>query len=140
MSKMPSYQKYVDAYMAKSNQLAKQGYSMYDQMYSAEEYVTNYLGLRADQAVDVALGKRKRTGNILRDLVNDQAYQFTKRQALKQLEAAKQLGHRTTIQQLMAGDKVLGDILKAQRDILKQQGYSNKEVNLIISQEYFGSE
>lgn len=139
MRKIPSYSKYVEAYAAKANQLAKRGYQMYDQMMDASEYIANYQALRNDQLRDIQLGKRKTAGNILRDLVNDQAYQFSKKQAMRQLEVAKQFGYKTNVQKLMAGDAGLGDILEAQKDLLRKQGLSNREVNLIMSQEYFGS-
>lgn len=140
MNKMPSYETYVRAYREKQNQLARRGYRMYDELMSASEYATQYTALRNDQLKDVAAGRRKRAGNVLRDLVNDQAYQFTKKQAMKQLEVAKQFGHKTNIQRLMSGtDTEFTRILQEQRQLLKEEGYSNQEINLIMSQEYFGS-
>lgn len=131
--------KYVSEYKKKANQLAKRGYQMYDDLMDVTEYTSTYLALRTDQKQEVALGMRKKAGNILRDLINDQAYKFTKKQAERQLLAAKQFGYRTNIQKLMAGDSELGKIIDEQKQLLKENGYSNKEIALIISQEYFGS-
>lgn len=139
IKRIPSYDTYVKNYMSKANQLAKHGYSMYSEMYSANEYYTQYISLRNDQVKQVMQGKRKRAANVMRDLINDQAYQFSKKQAEKQMEVAKQFGYKTTVNKLMVGDPGLKTIIDQQVNLLKEQGYSNKEIHLIISQEYFGS-
>lgn len=139
IKRIPSYDTYVKNYISKANQLAKHGYSMYSDMYSANEYYTQYISLRNDQVEQVMKGKRKRAANVMRDLINDQAYKFSKKQAEKQLEVAKQFGYKTTVNKLMVGDPGLKTIIDQQANLLKEQGYSNKEIHLIISQEYFGS-
>lgn len=139
MKKIPDYSSYIKAYNKKAAQLAKKGYSMYDTMLSYDEYRTMYTALKNTRMQEIAEGKRVKATNIMRDLVNKQAYQFTRRQAIAQHRAASELGYRATLQRLMVGDANLSDLIRQQADVYKSEGYSSKEVALIISQEYFGS-
>lgn len=137
---MPDYTKYVKAYNNKKAALAKKGYTMYDsQMYSPAEYRTIYQATLNTQKKQVAEGKRGRTGMVIRDMVNDQAYQFTREQARAQQKAAKQLGVKANLQDIMTGSTQLGDLLKDEEKVLRDAGLSEKEIRLTISQEYFGS-
>lgn len=136
---IPKYTDYLKAYNKKANQLAKRGYSMYDSQLSYDEYHTVYTALRNTRLDEVARGERSKVTNVMRDLVNKQAYQFTKKQAMAQHKAAEELGIKSTLQGLMVGNENLSKIIKEQSDLLKSTGLSNKEVQLIISQEYFGS-
>ena len=139
MRKIPSYETYVKAYYDKQQQLAKKGYSMYDTLFSVEEYQANYQALRNTQLEQKTAGKRKTVKNVLRDLVNDQAYAVTRQQALHLRKAGKQFGLNLKLAEIMSDPSQLNQILKEQRELLKQEGYSSKEISLIISQEYFGS-
>lgn len=139
MRKIPEYKTYVNAYYKKAKQLAKRGYSMYDTLMSYSEYQVTYTALRNTRAEVVMAGERKANTNIMRDLINRQAYQFTRKQAIAQHTAAKQLGIKATIQNLMVGNEQLGNIIRDQRKLLLESGLTNKETELIISQEYFGS-
>lgn len=137
---IPEYKEYLKAYSKKANSLAARGYSMYDTQLSYDEYKTTYTALRNMRFEEVKSGKRSKVTNVMRDLVNKQAYQFSKKQALAQHVAAKELGYKTTLQNLMVGDTKLSDLIKAQADVYKAAGFNSSEISLIISQEYFGSE
>lgn len=137
---IPEYSAYLKAYDAKALQLAKRGYTMYDTRLSYEEYKVTYTALRNTRLQEIAAGKRVKATNIMRDLINKQAYQFSRKQAIAQHVAAKELGYKTTLQNLMVGDTKLSDLIKAQADVYKKAGYSSSEIALIISQEYFGSD
>lgn len=139
MRKIPSYETYVKAYEKKKTQLAKKGYSMYDEMLSASEYQISYTALRNDQLEQVAAGKRKGASNILRDLVNDQAYKLTRQQALNMRKAARRAGMEYTLADLQTGTINFSSILDEKRWNLIAKGYSKGEAALLISQEYFGS-
>lgn len=132
---IPEYSAYLKAYNNKAMQLAKRGYSMYDSAFSYEEYQVTYVALR-----NTKIQETGKATNIMRDLVNKQAYQFTYKQAKAQHQAAKELGYKTSLQNLMVGDKNFAQLIKDQADVYKEAGYSSKEISLIISQEYFGSE
>lgn len=136
---IPEYKAYLKAYHEKANQLAKKGYTMYDTVLSYDEYRTMYTALRNTRLQEIAEGRRVKATNIMRDLVNKQAYQFSMKQAKAQHVAAKELGYKSTLQNLMVGDQNLSDLLKQQADVYKAAGYNSKEIALIISQEYFGS-
>lgn len=137
---IPSYESYVASYQKKQNQLAKRGYEMYDILYSKAEYEVMYKAYRSERLEQVDRGERKAATNVMRDLVNDQAYRFSKAQAIKQVEAAKVLGSKISILKAMHGDTRLGEILKAQKEMYLEQGMSTGEANLLISQIYFGSD
>lgn len=140
MRKIPSYESYVKAYTAKANQLAKKGYSMYDTMFSAGEYVEQYVSLKNTQVEMIKKGQRKTAGNILRDLVNDQAYAVTRKQALKLRKAGAEFGLKFKLNKIMNDPSEISELLRQQRQLLIDQGLSSKEASLIISQEYFGSD
>lgn len=139
MRKIPSYSTYVAAYTAKANQLAKKGYSMYDTMFSAGEYIEQYTSLKNTQVEMIRQGKRKTAGNILRDLVNDQAYAVTRRQAIHLRKAGEEFGVKMKLAEIMSDPSKISNIIGDQRRLLIAQGYTSKEASLIISQEYFGS-
>lgn len=139
---IPSYDEYLQKYREKGFQLMAKGYSMYDQVMSKSEYEANYMALYNDHMAEKAEGKRKQVKrlDVLRDLVNDQAYQFTKKQALNQFRAAKKLGYKTNLFRLMVGDKELGNLIRERADVLESEGIDKKTIRLIISEEYYGSE
>lgn len=56
-----------------------------------------YKNTLAEQQAEVKSGERKRTGMIIRDMVNDQAYKITKRQAKAQQAAGKAMGIKGSI-------------------------------------------
>lgn len=140
MRKIPSYETYIKAYTAKQAQLAKKGYSMYDTAFSASEYVEQYTALKNKQLAQVAAGQRKGAANILRDLVNDQAYATTRGQALSLKKAGEQLGVKMKLSDIMTDPSKISNIISEQRRLLIESGLSSKEASLVISQEYFGSE
>lgn len=139
MRKIPSYETYVKAYTAKQAQLAKKGHSMHDTQFSYDEYVEQYQALRNTQLAQIAEGKRTTAKNILRDLVNDQAYAVSRKQALNLKKAGEQFGMKRKLADIMSDPNAITGVIKEQRRLLIESGLSSKEAALIISQEYFGS-
>ena len=138
--KMPEYDTYVKAYLKKENQLAQKGYSMTDTIYSKADYEWMYKNTLKQQQEEVKRGERSRTGMIIRDMVNDQAYRISKKQARAQQQAGKGLGIKRSIQKYMMEDTDFQEKLNERAGELYMEGRTGKEVQLIIGQEYFGSE
>lgn len=141
--KMPAYSVYSEAYDKKEAQLKKQGLKMFSPKMSQAEYVTTYKATLNTQKREVKENKRKRTGMIVRDMVNDQAYKASKKQIVAQKTAAETLGIEVkgTLSQLMAKGNIDGveEAILARQDELYKEGKNSYEVALTIGQEYFGS-
>lgn len=137
--KMPAYETYVAAYLKKEEKLAEKGYSMTDTLYSKADYEWMYKNTLRQQQQEVKEGKRGRTGMIIRDMVNDQAYKISKKQALAQQKAGKELGVKGSIQKYMMEDTDFQEKLNERAGQLYAAGMTGQEVALIIGQEYFGS-
>lgn len=135
----PSYAEYVYQYKNKQAQLAKKGYTMADTMYTKADYEWMYQNVLNKQKTEVKLGERTRTGPILRDLINDQAYQLTKKQAVAAQKAAKSKGLKGTLQDFMMDKSGLQQLIKDDAKMLYKQGKSSKEVAIYIGQTYYGS-
>lgn len=139
--RIPSYQKYLEEFYKKKQQLAKKGLSMYDATpLTTEELIDTYTALRNDRLEEVRLGKRKATSNLLRDLVNEQAYSTSRRQAINLMKAARTAGIKTSVQELMVDDYKVQSVLREMNDRLKEEGLTSSEIALLIGQEFFGSE
>lgn len=137
--KMPEYNTYVKAYLKKEEQLAKKGYAMTDTLYSKADYEWMYKNTLKQQQAEVKAGQRGRTGMIIRDMVNDQAYKISKKQARAQQQAGKELGVKGSIQKYMMEDTDFQEKLNERAAQLYMDGKTGQEVALIIGQEYFGS-
>lgn len=138
--KIPEYDTYVRAYLKKEDQLAQKGYAMTDTLYSKADYEWMYKNTLKQQQEEVKHGERTRTGMIIRDMVNDQAYKISKKQARAQQKAGKELGINGSIQKYMMEETDFQEKLIERADELRKEGKTGKEIQLIIGQEYFGSE
>lgn len=138
--KMPEYDVYVRAYQKKENQLAKKGFTMTDTLYSKSDYEWMYKNTLAQQKKEVKLGERKRTGMIIRDMVNDQAYEISGKQAKALQRAGKELGLKGSLQDYMKKKASLQEFIDDEAGKLYAEGKTSKEVSLLIGQKYFGSD
>lgn len=139
--RLPSYDTYVKQYLDKENKLAKLGYSMHDQggMLTASEFYDMYYRLKSERQLEIKEGTRKSLSQITRDIVNQQAYHTSKKQAERIREAVSKLGGKVSVQKVMMGDPETTRLLREQYSLLKESGLSGSEAGLIMAQEYFGS-
>lgn len=76
-----SYESYKNQYNAKKRQLAANGIEMNQRLLSKAEFDAQYNRILNRRKSEVTLGKRKTTGNITRDIVNQQAFALSAKQA-----------------------------------------------------------
>lgn len=133
-----NYNSYVDAYNKKKAQLAKKGLKMYDTLLTKTEFEYKYAAVRADLKELTKKGKRKVIGNVTQYIVSEQTYELSQSQGKKLAEVSKKFGEKITIQQARAG-QFNWDTVKKYRSEMKNLGLSNTEIQLVISQEFFGS-
>lgn len=137
----PSYETYVKQYVEKESKLARMGYSMHDTggMLTATEFYDMYYRMKMERQLEIKAGTRKSLSQITRDIVNQQAYTTSKKQAEKIKEAVSKLGGKVSIQKVMLGDPETTRLLREQYQILRESGLSGTEAGLIMAEEYFGS-
>lgn len=133
-----NYNSYVAAYNKKKTQLAKKGLTMYDTMLTKTEFEYKYAAVRADLKELTKAGKRKVIGNVTQYIVSEQTYELSQSQGKKLVEVSKKFGEKLTLQQARAG-YFNWDMIKYFRSEAKKLGLSNAEIQLVISQEFFGS-
>lgn len=134
------YQSYVKLYKAAEAKMAKKGYSMSDVMYTKIEWETVHKAETNDRLKDIKLGKRKTTGNINRDLVNEQRWEFSAAQA-RVLKKGILKDEKITFTEIRAGKSpIKRDSIEERYTELKLvEGKTQKEASKIIAQEFFGS-
>ena len=137
----PSYDSYLRQYYQKQNQLAKKGLQMRDSVMSEKEFKFAYNLMKRDYQELINQGKRKALGNITRDLVSNQAYEFTREQYYKYIKAFKKLGFKFSQEQIRANQGIREAFVSLQNEysVLKESGLTGKEAGLVLAQEYFGS-
>lgn len=137
----PSYDSYLRQYYQKQNQLAKKGLQMRDSVMSEKEFKFAYNLMKRDYQELISQGKRKALGNITRDLVSNQAYEFTREQYYKYNKAFKKLGFKFSQEQIRANQGIGEAFVSLQNEysVLKESGLTGREAGLVLAQEYFGS-
>ena len=133
-----NYESYVKAYDKKKVQLAKKGLTMYDTKLSKSEFEYKYAAVRSDLKEKVSKGERKVIGNVTQYIVSEQTYELSQAQGKKLVEVSKKFDQKLTLQQARAG-MFDWTIVKKYRSEMKNMGLSNTEIQLAISQEFFGS-
>jgi hypothetical protein len=134
------YQSYVKLYKDTAAKMAKKGYSMSDVMYTKIEWETVHRAETNDRLKDIKLGKRKTTGNINRDLVNEQRWEFSSAQA-RVLKKGILKGQKISLTEIRAGkSSITRETIEERFTELKlSEGKTQKEASKIIAQEFFGS-
>lgn len=132
-----NYDSYKKQYLEKQQSILSKGGTMDQRMLSEKEFKARYKAMMNDRKKEISDGTRKKLGNITRDLVEDQAYKYSKKQAATFRKTVKQKG---TIQEYRLGIISMDwDEIENRRDALEAQGLSFKEISHAISQEFFGS-
>ena len=134
------YQAYVRLYKNVASEMDKKGYSMADKMYTKVEWETLHKAETNDRLKDIKNGKRKTTGNINRDLVNEQRWEFSSSQA-KALKKGILKGEKLTLTEIRGGkSSITREAIEERFTELKlSEGLTQKEASKIIAQEFFGS-
>lgn len=134
------YQAYVRLYKNVASEMAKKGYSMADKMYTKVEWETLHKAETNDRLKDIKTGKRKTTGNINRDLVNEQRWEFSSSQA-KALKKGILKSEKLTLTEIRGGkSSITRETIEERFTELKlSEGLTQKEASKIIAQEFFGS-
>lgn len=141
-STLRGYDAYVQAYEKRKEELRRKGLTMYERKYTKLEYDTTYTAIRNDRKREIREGKRKTVGDINRQMVNEQTYEYSLKQGRAMQKAIEvQTGNKYKIADIRAGVfKIDWNEIKYRREELKEQGKSTWEIKKIIGQEYFGSE
>lgn len=136
------YNIYRQRYMEKQDELDRRyGLEMYDNMLSKAEYNTLYNSIKNEK-----IAEGRNLGNINRDIIERQAYEYSFKQARAY---AKALGEELGIDSLSPYEVRRGkyeseleglyeNIKEAYHDA-KRRGMSTQEAKRYISQTYFGS-
>ena len=133
----PSYSTYLRMYEEKRQALAKKGYDMDERMYSEREFFESYEAVKNDM-----LEKGKKPSNITRQLVTNQAYAVSYKEATAIYHAYKNIGEPHKLLDIQTG-RISGDNLykvsSERYNQLKKEGKTSKEAQIIISTEIWGS-
>lgn len=140
-STLRGYDAYVQNYKKAEAELKKKGLTMADKMYNKLEYKTTYKAIKNDREKAIAKGERKTIGNINREMIKDQTYEFTQKQAKAMQKAIeRQTGNKYRLQDIRAKKYEIDwneiDLRKAE---LKEMGLNFLEIKQVIGKEYFGS-
>ena len=136
------YNIYRQRYMEKQDELDRRyGLEMYDNMLSKAEYNTLYNSIKNEK-----IAEGRNLGNINRDIIDRQAYEYSFKQARAY---AKALGEELGIDSLSpyevrrgkyeSGLEGLYENIKEAYHDAKRRGMSMQEAKRYISQTYFGS-
>ena len=166
VSKHEGYLKYVDQYTEKQRKLAKEGIMINSPMLTEVQFKETYGNEYNDRKKAIKRGERKTTGNIIRDLVDEQAYKVSMKQAKAQREAyiiqekrdlaaasgldpdtedglkyMEKLNVKVTLKDIRTGIKGVNwsEITTDQHE-MRDAGIDWETINEYIAQTYFGSE
>lgn len=138
MATKANYESYKKAYIKKQAALERKGLQMYVTMYSKREFEEVYTATRRELKQLVSEGKRKVIGNVTQTMITEQSYRYSKAQGTALKKYAKATGQNLKVSQIRAG-KINWALLRERREELEKEGLTDREINLRISQEYFGS-
>lgn len=138
MATKANYESYKKAYIKKQAALEKKGLQMYDVMYTKEEFETVYSSTRRELKQLVSEGKRKVIGNVTQTMITEQSYQYSKAQGTALKKYAEATGQDLSVSQIRAG-QIDWSMLREKQAELKAAGLTSKEIDIVVSQEYFGS-
>lgn len=138
-STLRGYDAYAHLYEEKRKDFARRGYQMASPKMSKIEYEATYEAYRNVRQGDVDLGKRKTIGDINREIVKNQSYEYTERQARGYKAYLAKSGQKAKINDIRAG-MINWDLIEKRRDELALDGATQSIIASTISQEFFGSE
>ena len=135
------YRAYQKAYTALKKEMAKNGYTMYQRRLTALEYRTLYKAYKNTRKNEISQGKRKTLGNISRDILKSQQYEYSSKQAKVFQTAIKtQTGKTPSIKDIRAKKvQVDWNAISLREKELRDQGWGWSRVHIQIAEEFFGS-
>lgn len=145
MKKRSAYESYVEQFHASLNKKSQAWRGKADELrlYSEEEFNRLYRYKKDEYAQMVSTGKRKAIGNVIRGVLSDQLYPYSKEQALRIRELLIQQGETDipTLNQLRAGMRTntFYDEAQSTYRLLRSSGYSGTEAKHVIASSFFGS-
>ena len=102
-SSKPSYDAYLSMYAKKQGQLERKGLSMYDTPLSEIEFYTMYKAEKNFRKDLVRSGQLKSIGNITRQLVADQTYEYSEKTSRARYEYSRQTNQNIKLQDIREG-------------------------------------
>ena len=140
-----SYEAYVRDYNKIASEMAEKGYTMAETKYTKAEWERAHRAEINDRNRAIKEGKRKTIGNVNRDLVKEQQWQFTSAQAKVQREIYKQ--KNPEIKEYVKLSDIRGGKLQAidwnalskREKELQNKGLEWGQIHSTISEEFFGS-
>ena len=132
-----SYDSYKRQYEENQKKLATNGLTMKQRMLSKDEFEARYTQYKNERDMEIAEGKRKTLGNITRDIVDDQTYKLSVKQARAVLKEKRQ---GMTLMELRAGNWLEQEKKKMEK-LYEEMDLEDaeREAQKYISTEFFGS-
>lgn len=140
MATKEQYRRYVEEFKELEKKFKKDGRVLDDRIMTKEEYDTMHALWVRDNA-----GNRKKLTNIARQIVERQAYTYTRDHAEAIQDAFRKLDPeaRIALEDIMLNEKKIvldmWEQLKQEKDKLIASGVDIKTANEVISNYYFGS-
>lgn len=139
-STLRGYKAYEALYRAKKAEMKKRGYEMAQRKLKKSEWQYAYAAEKSEREDAMASGKRKTIGDINRQIIKEQTYTFSKKQARGYQEYLKSKGEKATITDIRMGKVgVNWEAITAREQELRSQGWGWGRVHDTISEEFFGS-
>ena len=135
--KKPSYQTYLKQYENRRAALARKGYSMDERAYTEREYYEAYEAVKQDM-----IAEGKKPANITRQLVTNQAYVTSYKEAMVAYRAYRNIGEPHKLLDIYTGRVSRDSLYNATSERykqLKKEGKTGKEAQMIIATEIYGS-
>lgn len=138
-----SYEAYSRDWDATEKAMKARGYTMAETKYTKEEWKRAHRAEKNDRLKAIKEGKRKTIGNINRDLIRRQQWQYTESQAKAQRRAYEMSGGKEKIKLSdIRGGKVEAvdwTALSNREKELRNLGWGWGRVHAKVSEEFFGS-
>lgn len=141
LSRAELYRMYKAEYRERAKAMRAKGLQMFQQKLTQAQFSTMYDRLKNSRLEEIEEGKRKTVGNIVSDLVKKQQYEVGYKQAVAYKKAMlSRTGEKLDFTMIRTGEiGVNWDTISAYQKELRDQGFSWKDVNLMVSSEFFGS-
>lgn len=138
-----NYAAYSRDYDKVAKEMAKRGYTMADRKLTKMEWERTHYAYKNTRLIEIKEGKRKTVGNINRDIIKSQQWEYTSAQARAQRRSYEIRGgkKKLKISDIKAGtvQAVDWNQISIREKELRAKGYGWAKVHTTISEEFFGS-
>lgn len=134
------YDAYKNLYREQESKMSSKGYHMKDRLMTKDEWEVTYLATKYDRQDEVLQGKRKTVGDVNRQLVKEQTYTYSVKQAKGYQQYLKSQGRAVSVNDIRASlVNIDFNMIHEREATLRSQGFNSANIAFMISQEFFGS-